>query len=334
MTPKRFAVFLAVSLLLHLVLVGIIAVGWVRYHQSQPDPPMREKIRITFTPRQQPAPLPKPLERPKPFVDTSQSIRQEEPNPEAAFQGAENTIAQSREAGSGMESLPNLTGENQDSLNLRNSEFSPQIQTKPAPQSPEQEERTEKKKAEDQDQEKQEELIPSRTSPLTRDRQGLILTREEQQKRQELLEEKRKELEALDAQQRAQLPPMAFSAERRQSAIQGGARVGELESFGAEQTELGRYKQKLYRAVGSRWYIYVDQARGLVSLGKVRIRFFVRSDGVFEQLEVTHGDRASQLYAISRRSIMEVSGQLEPFSERMKSQLGDGYWEEISFTIR
>lgn len=333
MTPKRFAIFIGISFLLHLLLLILITVGWLNLVQWNPEPAPPEPVRLTLKERP-PAPLPEPLQRERPFVDTSDSVKADEPDPNAALQGAENTVAMSSQAGAENNPLPNLTGEKSDALNLRDSPYSPQTRNQPSQPSPEQKQQQEQREEPNrkEDDREQEEKKESRPNSLTRSPQGLLLTREEEQKRQELLEKKRRELEALDASQSSP-PPMAFSAERRQSRLPGGAEIGPTDSFGAEQTDLGRYKQKLYRAIGSRWYIYVEQSRGLVSLGKVRIRFFVRADGVFEQIQVISGDRNSQLYVISRRSIMENSGQLEPFSEKMRQQLGDGYWEEISFTI-
>ena len=65
----------------------------------------------------------------------------------------------------------------------------------------------------------------------------------------------------------------------------------------------------------------------------MRLRFYVRHDGVILPPEVVDGGQHSALLAVSRRSVMEVSGQLEPFSDSMRQQLGDGYYEEVSFSI-
>ncbi|MEM6885220.1 MAG: hypothetical protein AAF571_09325 [Verrucomicrobiota bacterium] len=107
----------------------------------------------------------------------------------------------------------------------------------------------------------------------------------------------------------------------------------DVKTLSEDSPEFTRYKKKLYRAVGSRWRVYVQHNESLLSSDRVKIRFYVRSNGVFEKLELLSGDRSSQLYAISRRAIMVNSGQLEPFSDEMKKQLGDGYWEEISFRL-
>ncbi|MEM6822967.1 MAG: hypothetical protein AAF558_13640 [Verrucomicrobiota bacterium] len=329
MTPKRFGIFVGISLLIHLLVILLVATGLLKMFELETEPPPRNQtVRLTLVERPQ---VPEYQQQERPFVDTAESIKTEEPNQDAVFQGADNTVAMSQQSGSGPEALPNLTGEQADALNLRNTPYSPQIERQPSPPQEQQEPQEKQEEQEKQEATDAENAAPK--NPLTKDPSGTLFTREAENERKRLLEEKRLQQQAQEAQQ-SRAPPMAFSAERRQSMLRGNAELGPVESFGAEQTELGRYKQKLYRAIGSRWYVYIEEARGFVAIGTVRIRFFVRHDGVFEKLEVITGSSTSQLYAVSRRSIMENSGQLEPFSETMRQQLGDGYWEEISFTIR
>ncbi|MEM1157661.1 MAG: hypothetical protein AAF649_08860 [Verrucomicrobiota bacterium] len=331
MTPRKFGIFIGISFLLHLIMLLLLAYGWLMAMEWEPDPPEKKNtVRLTLA-QNPPAPLPEPLRRERPFVDTTESVKMNEPDSNSVFQGAENTVAMSAEAGNNASSLPNLTGKETSALNLTDRNYSPQIQEQLSPAQQQQETSQEKR----EEQEKQETDQTDQTDTgrdLLKTPDATFLTREEQQRRSKLLEEKRQELQAQDAQQAS--APMAFSAEKRQAFLPGGAAVGSQNSFGAEQTELGRYKEKLYRAIGSRWYVYVEESSGLISIGMVKIRFYVRADGVFEKLQVIEGNNSSQLHAISRRAIMVNSGQLEPFSESMRTQLGDGYWEEISFTIR
>ncbi len=333
MTPKKFGIFIGISLLLHLLLLLVLAFSWLKSLEWKPKPRDKDKVRITLVERP-PAPLPEALQQERPFVDTSESVKVEKPDPNSVFQGAENTQAMSEQASNNNPNLPNLTGDKSNSLNLTDTNYSPQIKQNPSVAQQEQQQEKPQEKQEEQKPEEGEDVADTQTGrQLLKEPDATFLTRDEQEHRKKLLEEKRKELEALDASQ-SRAPPMAFSAQKRQSLLPGGAAVGAQNSFGAEQTELGRYKEKLYRAIGSRWYVYVEESSGFISIGVVKIRFYVRADGVFEKLQVIAGDPSSQLHIISRRSIMENSGQLEPFSERMRQQLGDGYWEEISFTIR
>jgi hypothetical protein len=128
-------------------------------------------------------------------------------------------------------------------------------------------------------------------------------------------------------------PPAQFMTQRRRSALQGGGQAGLETSIESQETIMGRYKAKLYRAIGSRWYIYVQQDPGLLTIGTVRIKFKVNKNGTITDIQIIQGGDSGALLAISRRSIMEVSGQIEPFPKQMQEQIGDSYDEEVSFSI-
>ena len=129
-------------------------------------------------------------------------------------------------------------------------------------------------------------------------------------------------------------PPSPESFEKHRMQISGGrtAELGPV-SPSARETELGRYKARLYRAIGSRWYLEVEQNMGLLAIGSVRVRFYVQSDGTISSLQVISEDGITEvLRSISLDSI-RLSAPFGPFSEAMKGQIGDGFWEEITFTI-
>ncbi len=126
-------------------------------------------------------------------------------------------------------------------------------------------------------------------------------------------------------------PPPSFSAD-----VHGGGASG-APSPESRETELGRYKAKVYRAVGGRWHIKVNSNLSTLAIGSVRIRFFIRANGVVENLQIIEDSgladgRTAVLRTLSRQSITE-SGPFEPFSEQLKAQLGEGYEEEFGFTI-
>ena len=57
-------------------------------------------------------------------------------------------------------------------------------------------------------------------------------------------------------------------------------------SFKTVGTPLGRYQKMLYDAVGSRWYLYVQQQADLVSIGTARLVFSVDRSGRVRNLKV------------------------------------------------
>jgi hypothetical protein len=126
---------------------------------------------------------------------------------------------------------------------------------------------------------------------------------------------------------------MVFARER--SAIRGSRSVvrDPTASPAARESEIGRYKAKVFRAIGSLWYLKVDQNQSVLGIGSVKIRFFIRANGVIEHVStIDASGKHHELDAISKQSIIG-SGPFDPFSDTMKLQLGEGYWEEVTFTI-
>ncbi|MEO0454500.1 MAG: hypothetical protein AAFY98_10240 [Verrucomicrobiota bacterium] len=331
MQGKRISIFIGVSILLHLFLFLIMSTGILNAFAWKPEEPEPEPLKVRLVPK--PPPEQQALDnlpKEKPYVDSSESIPTDAPDPNSAFQSDQNIMASSRSLGVGSESAPNLTGERA-GFNLNNTPYVPESKQQPVPPAPEMPDPDQEVKKQQEEQEATT-LDPLRNIPRAPD--SRILTREENDRKiaQELLEEQKRKIEAM-SQNRPNTPAMQFQAQRRQSNLPGGAEFGPEDSFGANETELGRYKEKLYRAIGSRWYAYVDKSRGQVELGQIVLTFRVTADGIIEDIAVDEGRGQGALYAISRRSIDEVSGQIGPFPESMRQQLGKSYEEKISFTV-
>jgi hypothetical protein len=110
----------------------------------------------------------------------------------------------------------------------------------------------------------------------------------------------------------------------------------------AMATVLGRYKQKIYLAVGSRWYAKVDSIFQTQGVGMVHVQFTIHADGTVETKVLDGGDSSMQtLLSISINSIREAA----PFDkfddypglrdEIIKEQGGDGstYTSDFTFSI-
>jgi len=138
--------------------------------------------------------------------------------------------------------------------------------------------------------------------------------------------------------------PLAPAASEREQAadVHGGlGRKGD-NSPAAMATVLGKYKQMVYRAVGSRWYPKVDQQFQVLGVGVVHVQFTIHSDGTVETKVLDPGDSSMQtLLSISVNSIREAA-PFEPFDkypglrqEIIKEQGGDGssYTDDFTFSI-
>jgi outer membrane biosynthesis protein TonB len=110
----------------------------------------------------------------------------------------------------------------------------------------------------------------------------------------------------------------------------------------AMASALGKYKQKVYLAVGSRWYPKVNNSFQVLGIGVVHIQFTIHADGTVETKVLDPGDSTAQmLLSISVNSIREAA----PFDkfddypglrdELIKQQGGDGssFTDDFTFTI-
>ena len=134
------------------------------------------------------------------------------------------------------------------------------------------------------------------------------------------------------ASQRQKAEP-AFSTPEVAQSVHGALGTHGDTSPEAMATELGRYKAKVYRAVGSRWYPKVDKQFQLLPAGIVHIQFTIHKDGTVDT-KVLEGNEADLqiLLAISLNSIREAS-PFEPFTDSMIREVGDSYTDDFSFSI-
>lgn len=353
MTSKRLGIFIALSIVLHLVLLC----GFQFLAPLLPKPPQKEdkkSVRVTLVQPPKPAPPPalqpsKPVPKPTQFVETSDLTKTNQPDPNTPLESDANTKASSKQAGQGETFLPNQQGVVSPALNVHTSVASIDNQGNPQPPSPkpdekvtkeEPQQKTEPKKepdpktpADPKDQPQTPKVKPVDPIPLRPDAIVQVAKVEPPADPPKPAPEAPPKTQQPAQDNTPRSPPTVFSSDRKQSAIAGGAAAGSDASLASRETELGRYKAKLFRGIGSRWYLYVQQDNGLLGVGKVKIKFYVRADGVITNLEILEGKQNAQLAAISRRSIMEISGQLEPFSDSLKVQLGEGYFEEVTFSI-
>lgn len=316
MQKKWISIFIGLSILLHIFFLLLLPWTLALANLISWGPKKKPERAITLTL------APKPAPAQKTFLDSSGMVKTDKPDPNARMESDANTVAASREQGTGPADLPSVQGEKAPWMETRQEQMSPsytgqtptpptppeQPQVQPAPQQqPTQQQDTKLAKEDGLLLPKKNVFEPTlspRPTPRTPPPQDVA----------------------------ARAPPSTFSADRRASQISGSAALGNTSSLASQESAMGRYKSKLYRAIGSRWYLYVQNRMSLLSIGQVRIRFYIRANGVIEKTEFVDGDPHTVLSDISRRSILEV-GALEPFPLELKQQLGEGYWEELTFNI-
>lgn len=123
-----------------------------------------------------------------------------------------------------------------------------------------------------------------------------------------------------------------YQPESRQTVIKGNISNRGRSSVAAEATPIGRYKKAVADAIGSRWYYYVQERMGLLSIGSVDVSFKVTRTGKVTQLHVTRSNSNESLTDCSIRSIMDA--KLPQIPPDVAATLQSGCLEiDYSFTI-
>jgi TonB family protein len=105
-----------------------------------------------------------------------------------------------------------------------------------------------------------------------------------------------------------------------------------VSSVNAIGTPLGRYTKQLQDAVGSRWYLYVERQRDLVSIGTVHLRFVVDRSGRVANLKIVSNSSNESFANVCLQSVQEV--KMPPIPDEVAATLpSEGLDEELTFTI-
>lgn len=358
MRQSRLPLYIFLSVLLHVLLMLIFASGLFKFSLPEPEPPVGETTLTLLeeTPLQPQAPAiqPQPKQTTR-FVPTNASQESAKVNPNTPLESERNTALRSdspaRQSNSPM---PDMRGDPRQGLsydNIRGSQGQgqqqpqqasqqkpqQQAQNQPTPPTPQ----PQKPSQQPDQQQAQAQPAPQQAKPqppTPRPDDAIPVLPPDQKPAQQTAQASQtppQQQSQATPQQAPRPPPASFSMMRSDSA--GGAGMKGLPSPEARDTELGRYKQKMYRAVGSRWYLKVQSSMSFLAIGTVRVKFFVRANGVLENLRVVDDSGATNsstemLRTISQQAVVE-SAPFEPFSESMKQQLGSGYEEEFTFSI-
>jgi outer membrane biosynthesis protein TonB len=123
-----------------------------------------------------------------------------------------------------------------------------------------------------------------------------------------------------------------YQPETRQTVIHGNISNRGRSSVAAEATPLGLYRKGVSDAIGSRWYYYVDERMGVLSIGTVDVSFKVTASGKVSGLHVVSSNGNESLTDCSLRSIMDA--KLPPIPPDVARTLQNGVLEiDYSFTV-
>jgi len=300
-------------------------------------PPVRQIASLKRLPPQAP-PSPPPESQ---FVDASGLQASKDVDPRTALQSDRNTAAASKIISGTDPTLGGQEGKKDDSLTMRNSQFSPnKASPPPAAASPARLSPTapppKPKPAPSPALPKPQDLVKPIPGPGTPIQKASTDTPPDAKPDQTedatppTPSAAQAAADASDSSSALAPPPDIF---RDRSAVAGGAQMGQDASFASMATALGRYQHKLYLAIGSRWNLKVQQTMAQIGVDRVVVRFHVNPDGTISDLDVVQGNPNSILSVISADSIQQSSNLIGPFPADLLKEKPNGFPWQLAFRI-
>src|SRR6266481_7021551 len=224
------------------------------------------------------------------FVETDESKKAPEPK-EKTFESNANSIGASELAATGELPLPSQAGKDRPLMDFETNPYS--LETKGA--------QPQQSSAPSQ----QKQATPSQPEPITAAEQFALLTQ--------------KSTAALDRSAAASQPASAYRRLKERNHIAGNITNRGISSVNALGTPLGRYQKIVADSIGSRWYTYVEQKRDLISIGTLRLRFYVDRSGKVKALKIIENSSNEAFANVCVQSVLEAN--LPPIPEDVANTL-------------
>lgn len=305
-----------------------------RLQKKAPEEQVRTNLKIQRL-MQAPPTTPPPVSQ---FVDASGLQETAKPDPRTALQSDRNTAASSKIVNGTDPTLGGQEGKKDDSLTMRNSQFSPN-QASPPPSarlSPSQPKPNQAAKppppAPALPKPDLLKPTPGPGTPIQKadDTPPDQKPDQDQSQNDSPPSAAQAAADASDSSSAMAPPPDIF---RDRSAVSGGAQMGQDASFASMATALGRYQHKLYLAIGSRWNLKVQQTMAQIGVDRVVIRFHVNPDGSLSDLDIVQGNPNSILGVISGDAIQQSSALIGPFPADLLKEKPNGFPWQLAFRI-
>jgi len=224
------------------------------------------------------------------FVETDESKKAPEPK-EKTFESNANSIGASELAATGELPLPSQAGKDRPLMDFETNPYS--LETKGA--------QPQQSSAPSQ----QKQATASQQEPITAAEQFALLTQ--------------KSTTALDRSAAASQPVSAYRRLKERNHIAGNITNRGISSVNALGTPLGRYQKIVADSIGSRWYTYVEQKRDLISIGTLRLRFYVDRSGKVKGLKIIENSSNEAFANVCVQSVLEAN--LPPIPEDVANTL-------------
>lgn len=329
---KRFPFFLLLSCLIHATLILLLAYCFARE--------MVRKHTETLPPPEVTLEIISPEKKDRPFVEAKEATDKAPEN--APFQSDENTKAASEQPPEGSVPLPSQQGVTQTVIELQNQRHTAGEKAASASGNPLPPQLNQPRQQRDAKPPSTPAPTPATTPVPTPTPQASPSSPTPPPPNSIKLIEPPKEQSPNETSPSASAPPPSlpgtpgakkgYQPETRQTVIRGTISNRGRSSVAAEATPIGRYKKRMSDAIGSRWYYYVNERMGLLSIGTVDVSFKVTPSGKVTGLRVVRTNSNESLTDCSLRSIMDA--KLPPIPPDVAATLQNGTLEiDYSFTI-
>ena len=250
-----------------------------------PAAPMPEKpVELTFVDLS-------PTSKNSAFIETDESKKALEPK-DKTFESNANSIGASELDPTGTMPLPSQAGKDRPLMDFETNPHS--LETKGA--QPQQSTAAEPQ---------QKQMPAPQEAPITAAEQFALLTQ--------------KPPAAAERSTSASQPQSAYRRMKERNRISGNITSRGISAVNALGTPLGRYQKIVADSIGSRWYIFVDQQRDLITIGTLRLRFYIDRSGKVKSLKITENSSNEAFANVCVQSVLEA--HLPPIPEDVANTL-------------
>ena len=106
---------------------------------------------------------------------------------------------------------------------------------------------------------------------------------------------------------------------KEQTRIAGSISNRGISSVNALGTPLGRYEKVMKDAIGSRWYAFMENQRGMANVGTLEMHFFIDRNGRVKNLKIVENTSNETFANICLQSVLEA--QLPPIPDDLAATL-------------
>ena len=261
------------------------------------------------------------------FVETDPSRQSAEPPKEKTFESNANSIAASEAAANGDMPLPSQDGKERPNLDLDNQRYTlanqgsqPQAASAPQPSVAPQPSTAPQTTATP--------IQATTPAPTVAPDQFAMLTRTPTPPPPVATPAPASQPTAAPVQ-----PNVAYRPERQKTRIGGNISNRGISSVNALGTPLGRYQKIVTDAIGSRWYMYTESRRDLITIGTLTAHFFVDRNGKIKNLKIITNTSNEAFANICLQSILDAN--LPPIPDDVAATLPpEGLeWDGVNFIM-